>query len=538
MNLVEYQGHVGMRCYLQDLILSKADGAPERLALKAGKVSRTYGALAAELEQVAAGLCAVGLKRFDRVAVYLDKRIETVSAFFGSAMAGGIFVPCNPVLKPQQVGHILRDCTARILISSRTRIEAMAETLSASDVQVVVSVDAVPGMPLQGVCVLHWTELLAQGKALPAGPQCDSDVGAIFYTSGSTGKPKGVVLSHRNMVVGGESVATYLKNHADDRILSLLPLSFDAGFSQLTTGFHAGAAVVLHNYLLARDVPRICAREGITGLTSVPPLWMQLLTVDWPEEAGCEMRYFANTGGRMPRDVLQKLRAIFTNADPYLMYGLTEAFRSTYLDPAQVDIRPDSIGKAIPNAEILVVKSDGNLAQAGEEGELVHRGPLVALGYWNDAERTAERYKPVPKAVAEVQVPELAVWSGDLVRIDAEGYLYFVGRTDDMIKTSGYRVSPTEVEEALFDSGLVLESAAFGLPHDTLGHEIIVAVVPKNKDMFDAADLVAHCRNVLPGFMVPHRVDVHESLPRSPNGKIDRKALQAQCMSKDIKKAV
>ena len=219
---------------------------------------------------------------------------------------------------------------------------------------------------------------------------------AIFYTSGSTGRPKGVVLSHRNLIVGAESVSNYLGNDQDDVILSALPLSFDAGFSQLTTAFSVGAHVVLLNYLLPADVIQLCARHRVTGLTCVPPLWIQIADQDWPADAARYLRYFANTGGRMPKATLDRLRSVFPAARPFLMYGLTEAFRSTYLDPAEVDRRPDSIGKAIPNAEILVVRPDGSLCDPGEEGELVHRGALVAMGYWNDPERTAERFRPAP----------------------------------------------------------------------------------------------------------------------------------------------
>ena len=218
-----------------------------------------------------------------------------------------------------------------------------------------------------------------------------------------------------------------------------------------------------------------------------------------------------------------RLREIFPAAAPYLMYGLTEAFRSTYLDPQEVDRRPDSIGKAIPNAEILVLREDGTPAAPGEEGELVHRGPLVALGYWNDPERTAERFRPAPGQPTGLPLPEIAVWSGDLVRRDDEGFLYFVGRRDDMIKTSGYRVSPTEIEEVVFASGLVEEVAAIGLPHATLGQSITLLVKPKNGTTADKEALLAVCRQRLPAYMLPHRIEERADLYRNPNGKIDRK---------------
>ncbi|MDB5893279.1 MAG: acyl-CoA ligase (AMP-forming), exosortase system-associated, partial [Rhodoferax sp.] len=358
----------------------------------------------------------------------------------------------------------------------------------------------------------------------------DVDMAAILYTSGSTGKPKGVVLSHRNMVAGAKSVASYLRNHADDTLLAALPLSFDAGFSQLTTAFHAGARVVLLNYLMPRDVLKAMEREKVTGLTDVPPLYNQLTHLEWPKPIGDHLRYFANTGGRMPGETLTLLRERVPKAQPFLMYGLTEAFRSTYLPPDEVDRRPDSIGKAIPNAEILVLREDGSPCAPDEPGELVHRGALVGMGYWNDAEKTAERYKllaaDAPGRQAGLQLPEYAVFSGDTVRQDAEGFLYFIGRRDEMIKSSGYRISPTEVEEVLYATRLVGECVAFGVEHPTWGQAVQVIATAPDGAMLDTAALLAACRSRMPAYMVPAGVEVVGGpLPRNPNGKIDRKLL-------------
>lgn len=381
--------------------------------------------------------------------------------------------------------------------------------------------------------VLSWSEVAerASHAARPPTGGVDTDVAAILYTSGSTGAPKGVVLSHRNLVVGAESVSTYLNNTAEDRILAVLPLSFDAGLSQFTTGFCVGAHVVLADYLLAGDVVRMCAEHGITGLVGVPSLWVQLAAQTWPPEAVAGMRYFANTGGRLPRVTLRRLQAIFPTAAPYLMYGLTEAFRSTYLDPREVDRRPDSIGKAIPDAEILVVREDGGLCHPGEPGELVHRGPLVALGYWNDAARTTERFRPPPNRPVELCTPELAVWSGDVVVRDEEGFLYFVGRRDDMIKTSGYRVSPQEIEEVTYETGLVRDAVALGVEDGALGHRIVLVVTPCEPAGFDAGAVTARLRQELPVYMVPAEVVVRSVLPRSPNGKFDRSLLRHELSS-------
>jgi acyl-CoA ligase (AMP-forming) (exosortase A-associated) len=336
------------------------------------------------------------------------------------------------------------------------------------------------------------------------------------------------VLSHRNLLTGGQSVSRYLGNHEDDCILAALPLSFDAGFSQLTTAFTVGAHVVLVNYLLPADIVRLCAKHGVTGLTCVPPLWIQLADLDWPAAATQGLRYFANTGGRMPKATLDRLRAIFPGAEPYLMYGLTEAFRSTYLDPSEVDRRPDSIGKAIPNAEILVVREDGSPCAPGEPGELVHRGALVAMGYWGDAERTAERFRPAPARHDGICTTELAVWSGDVVVADEEGFLYFVSRKDEMIKTSGYRVSPTEIEEVVYSTGLVRDAVALGVEDPRIGQHIVLAVSPANGHDLLPETLLSELKEQLPLYMVPKRIVVRPTLPRSPNDKFDRNLLRQE----------
>jgi acyl-CoA synthetase (AMP-forming)/AMP-acid ligase II len=289
--------------------------------------------------------------------------------------------------------------------------------------------------------------------------------------------------------------------------------------------------VTLLNYLLPRDVVRACAEKRITGLTCVPPLWVQLAEQDWPAEAASHLRYFANTGGHMPEPLLRRLRSHFPQAKPYLMYGLTEAFRSTYLDPAEVDRRPNSMGKAIPNAEILVVRPDGTPCDPGEHGELVHRGALVALGYWNDPVRTAERFRPAPGQDPALPLQEMAVWSGDVVYRDDDGFLYFVGRRDEMIKSSGYRISPSEIEEVFYKSGLVAEAAALGIPHPALGQGIVVVASPADSGALDTEGLMSACRQQLPRFMWPELIAAKERLPKGPNGKLDRALLKQEFLA-------
>ena len=517
-----------MRRNLHALVDERAATHGDHPAVTYKSTTLSYAQLWAQVRGVAATLRGCGLAREDRVGIFLEKRIETVAAIFGTSAAGGAFVPVNPLLRPQQVAYILRDCGVRVLVTSADRLELLREDLAdCPDLEHVLLVDDAVGADLAGSWRTHaWPAPILDGPAVPQ--SIDLDIAAVLYTSGSTGKPKGVVLSHRNLLVGAESVAGYLHNTADDVILSVLPLSFDAGLSQVTTAFAVGAHVVLMNYLLPRDVPRMCAKHGVTGLTCVPPLWIQIAEVDWPAEAAARMRYVANTGGRMPKTLLDKLRGIFPGALPYLMYGLTEAFRSTYLDPAEVDRRPDSIGKAIPNAEILVLRPDGTRCAPGEEGELVHRGALVGQGYWGDPEHTAERFRPIPGPYDAWRVPEMAVWSGDTVVADEEGFLYFVGRTDEMIKTSGYRVSPAEIEEVAYGTGLVRDAVALGVPDPQLGQHILLVASPASGDGLDVEALLDAMKHRLPVYMLPRTVVPRDEIPRSPNGKFDRALLRAE----------
>ncbi|MBL8532566.1 MAG: acyl-CoA ligase (AMP-forming), exosortase A system-associated [Betaproteobacteria bacterium] len=522
---------------LHHLVEHSASKDAERVALTFQDTSLTYGELAARMREFGSAMLELGLKRGERVGIWLDKRLETVVASFGTSAAGCTFVPINPLLKAEQVAYILQDCNVRVMVTTAERLALLKGVLpGCPDLQHVVLTGDTRDIGPGRIEVIGWNELPSATRPVSHGTT-DGDMLAILYTSGSTGRPKGVVLSHRNMVTGAKSVSSYLRNVKEDTLLAALPLSFDAGFSQLTTGFHSGARVVLLNYLMPRDVVRTMEKERVTGLTAVPPLWIQLTQIEWPASIGEHLRYFANTGGRMPFETLKALRARLPVTRPYLMYGLTEAFRATYLPPEQADLRPDSIGKAIPNNEVMVLREDGSPCAPNEPGELVQRGPLVAMGYWNDPEKTAERFRPLPRNVggrhSGLVLDEIAVYSGDTVRMDEEGYLYFIGRRDEMIKTSGYRVSPTEVEEAVYATGLVAECAAFGIDHDTLGQAIVLIATAKGSVPIDGNMVLAACRKSLPAYQVPSVVEIREGvLPRNPNGKIDRKLLSTEYVAR------
>ncbi len=359
---------------IHKLIFKSADHTPDAEALVYQEHKKDYATVAREIGNVASALLSLGLCRSERLAVYLEKRHEAVTALFGAAAAGGVFVPVNPLLKPEQVAYILCDCNVRILVTSADRLNLLATVLPrCHDLHTVIVLDSAEKLPnISGLNIIPWNQVCSSFPLASGYHTIDSDMAAILYTSGSTGKPKGVVLSHRNLVAGAESVAQYLENSSDDRILSVLPLSFDYGFNQLTTAFHTGATCVLMNHLFPIDVINAVQKENISGLAAVPPLWIQLAQLNWPKITS--LRYITNSGGAMPQATLDMLRNILPKTKVFLMYGLTEAFRSTFLPPEEIDIRLNSIGKAIPNAEVLVLREDGSHCAPGEPGELVHRG--------------------------------------------------------------------------------------------------------------------------------------------------------------------
>jgi acyl-CoA ligase (AMP-forming) (exosortase A-associated) len=411
-----------------------------------------------------------------------------------------------------QVAHILADSGAQLLVTGQARLATLE-----------------PGDVPAGCAALaeeEGAELLAGDDALGPSAAGPGDLAALLYTSGSTGRPKGVMLSHANLWLGAISVAHYLRLEATDRVLAVLPFSFDYGQNQLLSAWAAGAAVVPLEFLTARDVIRAVDQHEINTLAGVPPLFVQLIEAAWPTRAALGLRRLTNSGGKLPPSVIRRMRELFPAADIYSMYGLTEAFRSTFLEPALLDSHPDSMGMAIPFAEILVAGADGRALDGPGEGELVHAGPLVAQGYWNDTARTAERFRPAPEGSA---YGGTAVWSGDRVRRDADGLLYFVGREDGMIKTAGNRISPTEVEEAAIASGLVSEAVALGFPDARLGEGIALVVAPARRD--DEEGLRAFLRRQLPNFMQPGPIIWRDELPRSPNGKLDRVQLKNELIA-------
>ena len=485
---------------LDRLALVGAPGAP---ALLTREGLLDYAGLEAAVGALAAALWGRGLAPGERVASWLPKTRMTSILPLACARAGLVHVPINPLLKRAQVAHILADSGAALLISGKARLATLGEA----------------DLPCPAAAEEEGAAMLAGSERLPPSQAEPDDLAALLYTSGSTGRPKGVMLSHANLWLGAVSVAHYLGLTPEDRVLGVLPLAFDYGQSQLLSTWAAGASVVPVEFLAAKDVIRAVEQHNITTLAGVPPLWVQLIEAPWPPRAALSLRRLTNSGGRLPVSVIRRMRELFPAAEIHSMYGLTEAFRSTSLDPALLDEHPDSIGSAIPFADVMASDPDGRIVAPGEEGELVHAGPLVAKGYWNDPERTAARFRPAPGGSGT------AVWSGDRVRQDEDGLFYFTGRADDMIKTSGNRVSPTEIEEAALASGAAAEAAALGYPDARVGEAIALVVRGRRSD---EEALRTHLKRELPNFMQPSAILWRDELPRSPNGKLDRAALKRE----------
>ena len=518
-----------MNSLVHHMLRASAEQYPRHEAIVHGPARQSYLELWQTVQGIARGLRAVGVERGDRVGVLLEPSLPLVQSLLGVSAAGAAFVPIHPGLFPEQVEHIVRDCGMRVLITDGPRVAKLQEALARCPaLEGVVCVGSVPAEC--GKLGLHSFEELAAaaGTAIERDECIEGDLAAILYTSGSTGRPKGVMLTHRNVLAGAEIVAEYLHITHDDRTLAVLPFSFDAGLNQLMTALHTGATCVLLKFLFAKDIVAALAKERITGLAGVPSLW-NLLTQDHsklPETSLPHLRYISNTGGAMPLSTLARLRESLPTTQVYLMYGLTEAFRSTYLPPEELDRRPTSMGKAIPNTEIFVLREDGTPCDAGEIGELVHRGPTVTLGYWNQPELTAQALRPNPLFPPELGKPDTVCYSGDLVKTDEDGFLYFIGRRDNQIKSSGFRISPNEVEAALLRCGEVREAAVIGVPDEMLGQSILAYLVPRDganggSAVLEPEHVLEAVADLLPRHMIPKEVVILDKLPQTSSGKID-----------------
>ncbi len=509
---------------VQHLLQTRARGSPDREALVDGAARLTYAEVETLSNRLGHALQEMGVRRGDRVATFFRKSIDEVIAVFGILKAGAVFVPVNPLLLPPQVTHILNDCRVTAVITDPSNLDVLKEAFASADsLQLVLARGAVeaPGQRWRSVDL---APILGGGNDAPPRDLCLSiDLASIIYTSGSTGRSKGVMLSHANILASARLGSSYLRHTPDDRILSILPFSFDYGLFQLTSAFLHGACLVLCRFRFSTEIVDLLLRERISGMGGVPTLWALLTEKRSPlhQHAFPDLRYVTNSGAALPQAVLRSLRAALPQTRVYLMYGMTEAFRTTFLPPEEIERRAGSIGRPLPDVEIYLVDDQGKPCAPGEIGELVHRGSTVSMGYWGQPEATDRVFRPNPFASAELRHVEKVYYSGDLVKMDADGFLYFVGRRDAQLKCSGYRVSPTEVEEVLYETGLLREVAVIGVPDELHGHTIRAFVAPRDGRQVRVDELLDFCGRRMPRYMVPRRIDVLDELPKTGSGKIN-----------------
>ena len=488
----------------------RASGARWRnhVAIVDGPRRITYAELLERSESTAALLVDRGLRKGDRVVIFLPRSVDAVIALFATWIAGATAVIANEHLRSMQVRHIIEHSECALVMTNTRQILAVGH--------------------LRYEQVLNIDQADPPLSACPPVSVIGADLALLIYTSGSTGLPKGVMLSHGNLLSGTHIVSSYLNLSDRDVILSVLPFSFDYGLNQLLTAMSVGATLVLQRSVFPPDICRTLEKEQVTGLAGVPTLWLQLTATHSPFLAAplSHLRYITNSGGRLPDITVRRIRTAHPHTQVFLMYGLTEAFRSTYLPPEQVDHRPSSIGKAIPDVEVLVINDDGRLCEPGETGELVHRGANVALGYWHDPENTARVFRPHPLHQWQNGRHEIVVFSGDLVTMDSEGYLYYVGRKDKLIKSRGVRVSPEEIEACAYTSGLVSQVVSFAVPGDEDQDHIVLAVVPNDPHTFDEGLLKTFCKKEMPEYMQPHIIWRLDAMPLTTSRKPDRRRIQ------------
>jgi len=508
---------------VEHFLEDSARRTPGKTALVCGGRRLTYEDIDALANRLARGLIESGVKRGDRVAIYLENSVEAVLSIFATLKAGAVFMVVNPTTKADKLAFILNNSRARALVTDHRHRSVLDEIVDLTPHTVAVIVaggrETEPAAP--GKQVRRFDELIAASRdsTKPVNPSIDIDLAALIYTSGSTGTPKGVMLTHLNIVSAATSITTYLGSAADDIVLNVLPLSFDYGLYQVLMTFKAGGTLVLErSFTYPHAVLETLVAERATGFPIVPTISALLLQIDLSQYDLSSLRYITNTAAALPTTHILELRARLPHVKLFSMYGLTECKRVSYLPPEQIDIRPTSVGRGMPNEEVYIVDDEGNRLPSGV-GELVIRGSNVMKGYWELPEETARMLRPGPLPGEKV------LYSGDLFRMDEEGYLYFVGRKDDIIKSRGEKVSPREVENVLYELGAVAEAAVVGVPDDVLGQAVKAVLTLREGASLSEQDVLRHCAQRLESFMVPKLVEFRSALPKTSTGKIDKKTL-------------
>ena len=512
---------------LNHFLEKSAEKFPDKIALVCQGERLTYQQINSSANRLAKGLKDFGVERGDRVAIFLENSVEAVLSIFGILKADAVFVVINPTTKKDKLTYILNNCRVKTLITNSDKLDLLNEVLqkthSVKSVILAGKQESEVQTSLPDKRVSYFDKVL---NSYPDNPlenkNIDLDLASIIYTSGTTGSPKGVMLSHLNMVSASNSITQYLENTSDDVILNVLPLSFDYGLYQVLMGFKIGGRVILEkSFLYPYVIIDLMLKEKVTGFPGVPTIFAILLQLeDLKKQNFDSLRYITNTAAALPIAFIKKIRETFPKAKLYSMYGLTECKRVSFLPPEELDRRPNSIGKGMPNEEVYILNESGQKVEPGEVGELVVRGSNVMLGYWELPEETAKVLKPGP-------LPwERFLYTGDLFKMDEEGFLYFVGRKDDIIKCRGEKVSPKEIENVLYNLEGVLETAVVGVPDEILGQAIKAFVVLKEGIILSENDILRYCQKNLEDFMVPKYLELVETLPKTESGKIRKVGLK------------
>lgn len=509
---------------VSDLLAHSARRFPDKVALVCDGQRLTYKEIEASCNQIAHGLIDLGIEPGDRVAMWLPNSVETILAIFGILKAGAIFTVINSSTKLDKLTYVLNNCTASGLFApskSKSEVDRLLELVPSLKFAAMCGKQRTQSTKRADSRILDFGFHKTYDTTAPAKTTIDIDLACLIYTSGSTGDPKGVMSTHANMVFAASSIIQYLENTPDDIVIDVLPLSFDYGLYQLIMVFMFGGTLVLErSFAYPAAILKRITEERVTGLPGVPTVFALMLQLDLTKFDLSSLRYLTNTAAALPVEHIQRLRDAFPWTRLYSMYGLTECKRTLYLPPEQLNHRPGSVGIAIPGTEVWIEDEDGTRLGPEQVGELVVRGSHVMQGYWNAPELTAQRYRPGRYPA------ERFLYTGDLFKMDSEGYLYFVARKDDIIKSRGEKVAPKEVESAIYQLEGVVEVAVIGTPDPLLGEAIKAFVVTREDMQLNEQDVLRHCRQHLEDFMIPKQIEFMSSLPKTSSGKIKKTGLR------------
>ena len=512
---------------VQEFLEHSAACLPAKTALVTEKERFTYLDMEHQANSFALALIDAGVQRGDRVAIVLPNSVDAALAIFAVLKSGAVFVVLHATIKGDKLAYVLNNCRASAVVVSGSKLSEDDEWIRGTPhLRSIFVADGEPAdfafldEHVKKAYSVREARTCGMHREPPEKKCIDVDLAALIYTSGSTGRPKGVMMTHLNVVSAANSITTYLENRSDEIVLNVLPLSFDYGLYQLLMMFKVGGTLILLNsFAFPHLVLQKIVDEGVTGFPIVPTISATLLQMNLSRYSFQKLRYITNTAAALPVEHIRKLRKELPQVQIYSMYGLTECKRVSYLPPDQIDIRPGSIGRGMPNEEVYIVDADNNRVEPGVVGELVIRGSNVMRGYWELPEETNRYLRPGPLPGEKV------LYSGDYFYSDAEGYLYFVGRRDDFIKTRGEKVSPREIEEVLYGLEGVAEAAVIGVPDEMLGSAIVAVIVTKPGAIIHTQDVLYHCASRLEDFMIPKVVEFRASLPKTESGKVNRRII-------------